>query len=213
MDIIDEIKHEISEENLHKFIKKYTPFIIGLMIAVIIGITAGLAWKNYRSDQIAKDGGQYMSAILKMKSHKADEAISIFENFAGNNSPYATFAGLNIGAFKHFKKDFIGSQKWYDHVSNHSSGSQELRNLADLLKIKSMIDNDANITESIKLLENYLDIKPTFNSSARELLAILYIKDSKYEEAQKVLNLIITDVEAPSTIKDRAEQLISLTSR
>lgn len=213
MDIIDEVKQELSEENVHRLIKKYSPLIFGMMVAIIIGITAGLWWKSYRADKIHQDGGQYLKAILEMKTYKPDEAIKTFETIANNNTTYGVFAGLNIGAFKYFKKDYAESQKWYSGISDNSSNEQSFRELAELMKIKAMIANDANAELSIKALETYIKHNPTYKNSAEELLAMLYIQNNKPEKANEVLNLLVTDTTAPNTIKERAEQLLALVKK
>lgn len=213
MDFLDEVKQELSEEKLHKLIKKYSPLVFGMMLAVIIGIVGGLWWKSYKADKIFQDGGQYVAAITKMKAYKPDDAISTFEGIANNNTAYGMFAALNVASFKHYKKDYNEAQKWYSEVESNSSYDTNFRELATLMKIKAMSDSEANVENTTKLLEDYIKRDSAFKYSAIEFLASIYINKGQTEKAAEKLDLLLTDTATPASIKERAEHLKVLTKK
>lgn len=213
MDFLDEVKQELSEENLHKLIKKYSPLVFGMMIAIIIGIVGGLWWKSYKEEKVFQDGGQYVAAITKMKAYKPDDAVAAFEAIANNNTAYGMFSALNVASFKHYKKDYNDAQKWYSEVESNSSYDRNFRDLAALMKIKSMSDNEANTENTAKLLEDYIDSDSAFKYSALEFLASIYINKGEFDKASEKLNLLLTDTATPPSIKERAEHLKVLTKK
>ncbi len=103
-DIINEIKEAINQERMETFFKKYLPYLVGGAIIFITTFGAGLWYKHYTTNKIYKDGGEYISAINKIRAQNLDEGLKKFEDISKHDSNYAALANFNLASYAIFNK-------------------------------------------------------------------------------------------------------------
>ena len=96
----------------------------------------------------------------------------------------------------------------YKSVMNHPKTPPVLAEYSELMYLKAKLsDSASNKQELLKHLTTFVQTKPTFKSSALEILAALQIELNLMQEAKESLDKLTTDTNSPPTMKTRVEQL------
>ncbi len=210
VDLLDEVRDELKDEKALNFIKQNGKFILILMVVTIFGAALKLWWMDYQENKSFHAGGEYMSAIMKMRAYKPDEAVKKFEElFTSNNTNYAALAGLNAGSYADFKKDYEKSYSIYKNVSENSNYDKSLRDLSKYLELKAALAKNDN--DSIAGFESYVK-DGIYKFSALELLGTYYLQNGDKAKAKEAFSVILTDPESPQTLKKRVGTLMVMTN-
>ncbi len=210
VDLLDEVRDELKDERALQFIKQHGTFILVLMVVSIFGAALKLWWNDYQENKAYHAGGEYMSAIMKMRAYKPEEAVKKFEElFTTNNTNYGALAGLNAGSYSDFKKDYDKSYMIYKNVSENSSYDKSLRDLSKYLELKTALST--NKEEAIAGFEKYTQ-EGIYKFSALELLGTYYLQQGNKEKAKEAFNTILTDPESPTSLKKRVGTLLVMTN-
>ena len=210
-DILDEAKEDLKHEKLMGMIRKYLPYVIIALVAIIIGIIIKTWWTSYKHDKIHADGSTYMLAISKMRAQNLKDALVHFEEIKDKTSNYSALANLNLASYAIFQKDFTTAFTILERVEKQSHYSDLFREYAIIQNTIIQLDNN-KITpdQAIVVFEKHMHSENIFSYSVKELLVNLYIKQGNHEKAKELIGTIITDLRTPSTIRTRIEQISSL---
>ncbi|MDF3047413.1 MAG: hypothetical protein K0R73_531 [Candidatus Midichloriaceae bacterium] len=210
-DIINEIKEEINQERLETFFKKYLPYLVGAAIIFISAFGAGLWYKHYKTNKIYRDGGEYISAINKIRAQNLEDGIKKFEEIKEHDSNYAALANFNLASYAIFSKDPAKGSQILSEIVANSSYHATLRHLAEMLKIQTDLEAKIiNNKEAIDALESYIKKNTEFKFSAQETLAVLYLNENLTEKALVLLNELTSDPKVPSGIIVRSNHYKAL---
>jgi hypothetical protein len=213
VDLLDEVREELKDERALDFIKKNGSFILILMVVCIIGASLKLWWNDYQENRYHKAGGEFISGILKMRAYKPDDAVKKFEDlFTNDNTNYAALAGLNVGSYADFKKDFTKSSTVFKTVSDNSSFDHSFKDMAKFLQIKSALSNNGDKQELAAELEKYVKDGGIYKYSALELLGTVYLNLGEKGKAKETFNIVITDAGVPDSLRNRVSTLLVLTN-
>ncbi len=213
VDILDEVREELKDERALNFIKQHGKFILTLMVACIIGASLKIWWNDYQENKAHKAGGDFITAILKMRAYKPDEAVKKFESLFSNDSTnYAAFAGLNVASYSDFKKDYAKSSVIYNSVSENNDFDKSVRDLARFLAIKSKISSNGDKQELASELEKYISENGIYKYSSLEILGSIYLDLGNKAKAKEIFNTALTDAQTPDSIRNRISTLIVLTN-
>jgi hypothetical protein len=213
-DIMSEIKEELSQERMQKFLKKYLPYLAVAVVVFVIIFGLGTWYKGYKLNKTYADGGQYLSAINKIRAQNLEEGLKKFESISSHDSNYGALAKFNLASYAAFNKEYAKASEMLSEIASNSSYNETLRQLAELLRIE--IDTDSKVISTkvaIEQLEVYIRSNPEFKFSAQELLAVLYLSEKKNEKAMQILTSLATDPAVPVTISRRADQYMGLANR
>ncbi len=213
VDLLDEVREELKDERALNFIKKHGKFILGLMVACIIGASLKIWWDDYKENVAHKAGGDFITAILKMRAYKPDEAVKKFESlFSTDSTNYAAFAGLNVASYADFKKDYAKSSVVYNSISENSDFDQSVRDMAKFLAIKSKVSSNYDNQKLASELEQYISENGIYKFSALELLGSIYLDMGDKDKAKQTFEIALTDAQIPESIRNRVTTLVVLTN-
>jgi len=208
MDIFDEAKESLKEERIQEFLNKNYKKMISIVAVFITALSLGVWWNQYSKETIYKDGGEYMMAVLKMRSYSPEEAISKFDKIKDNKTVYSTMADLNIAAYNSFKNNNTAALESYKNITNSRSTPKPLNDLARLLEIKTALSlKGADQQAAISQLKDYIDSKPIFKASAQELLLAIYLEQNDLKNAKELFHTLVTDINVPRIIRERVSQM------
>ncbi len=210
-DIIHEIKEELSQERMQKFIKNYLPYLAVAAVVFVAIFGLSIWYKHHKLNEIYSDGGEYLSAINKVRAQNLEGGLKKFEAISSHDTNYGALAKFNLASYAAFNKEYAKASKLFSEISDNSSYNKTLRELAELFRIEIDSDSKAISTkEAVDQLEVYIESNTEFKYSAQEFLATLYLSENKNEKAAKVLTSLTTDPAVPSTISRRADQYMAL---
>ena len=187
-----EVWEDVNNEKTQQFVKKYWRYIVGAVLGVMILMSAvQLGMRMYHSSRIAA-AQVYETAINDMD---ANALANIAKDSRGATSDLALFQSYLID--KDVKK--------LEDLSAHA----HTRDFKDLAKLHLASINGDNMTadEFEKYLSSMDTKKSPFFYTSRLMVAEKYLSNNEKEKADKILDVIINDKDAPASVSETAQTL------
>ncbi len=187
-----EVWEEVNNEKTQAFIKKYSRYIIaGALTVMIIATAVVIGVRTYRAHKMAI-AENYELAVQNLDSNML---ASVAENSGGATSDLALFqAYLLDGNIEHLEQ-----------LANNGH-THDFRDLARL-HIVGLRGDDMSADEMAKYLSP-LDTKNSpYYYTGRLTLAQKYLADGNQDAANKILDAIINDADAPASVSATAQTL------
>jgi hypothetical protein len=204
-DIFREVDEALQQEKLAKVWKNYGPVIVIAIIVMIVATAAGTAYKTWNSSENRKETGELITA-----AEDKDAAAALEKAAADTRDGHKAVALMNAAAKHAEKKEFAKAAAMYDDLSRDGSAPSELRDLANILYVRSMLLTPDAKPEHKALLDRLLPVakgKSPFQLQARLDAATLYgdlLKD--YTQALAMLEGFDADSTTDS-LKEKANAL------
>ena len=187
-----EVWEDVNNEKTQQFLKKYWRYIVGAAIAIMIVVCAiQIGTRMYHASKIAT-AQVYETAIANVD---AGALANLGHDKGGATSDLALFQSYLID------KDI---KKLEDLAQNGHT-----RDFKDLAKLHlATINGDKmELTEFVKYLSSMDTKKSPFYYTSRLMVAQKYLANGDVETANKILDTVINDEEAPASISATAQTL------
>lgn len=187
-----EVWEEVNNEKTMAFVKKYSRYIIAGALVILIAATAiTIGVRTYRAHKIAV-AETYETAALKMD---ADMLNAVAENAGG--------ATADLALFQSYMLD--GDITKLERLATNGD-TRDFRDLARL-HIVGLRGDDMTADEVEKYLSPMNTKKSPYYYTGMLTVAQKYLSDGDRENANKWLDIIINDADAPATISAAAQAL------
>lgn len=187
-----EVWEEVNNEKTMAFVKKYSRYIIAGALVILIAATAiTIGMRTYRAHKIAV-AETYETAALKMD---ADMLNAVAENAGG--------ATADLALFQSYMLD--GDITKLERLATNGD-TRDFRDLARL-HIVGLRGDDMTADEVEKYLSPLNTKKSPYYYTGMLTVAQKYLSDGDRENANKWLDIIINDADAPATISAAAQAL------
>ncbi len=187
-----EVWEEVNNEKTLQFVKKYSRHIMAVAITVLIiatGFQIGI--RTYNANKIAT-AVAYESAVENVD---ANALVALANNTSGATADLALFQAYLIN------KDIAQLDKLAS-----DGNTKDFRDLAKL-HIVGIRGNDMSVQDVEKYLSDLNTKKSPFYYTAMLTIAQKYLADNDIDNANKWLDKIINDADAPATISGTAQSL------
>ncbi len=208
--LFQEINEELKNERMLNFWKKYG---MAAMIIVVIALTCAvsyesiLAWKNKKAQAWANT---YAQAYNLQIQGDYDGSIVIFKDMAEKNDGlYRDFAKMQIINILLTQNKVDEAYKALEEYVNDEEANTALRNVAAVKLISYKLDS-APAQEINDLLEPLLAQQGSWTNAAKELKAMLAIREHNYSEAKDLYAEIVNAPNLPETMKLRAQNMLAV---
>lgn len=202
-DVFDEINDDLRREKLGKFWKENGPWIIGGAVGAVL-LTAALGfWREweYRRDTAATAKLTHLVTAADMPK------LEIFAKEGNkNHAMLARFAAASSYLERNEKDKAVAL---YDTIAKTSGIDRTWRDLARVLSISQRLDTGSP-ADLEKELAGLSDDKGTWRYTARELEALLAIKQGQVQRAVDILSKLAADPLTPTEARARAFTLREL---
>jgi len=208
-DIFNEIDEEVRRERLQQFWQRYSLHIVILAVLIVAGIGAWRGYEWYSAKQSAEAGARFESAVALAEAGKHDEAQTAFAALA-KDAPggYGLLSRLRAAAELVPAKPEEAA-KAYDALAADASLSGGIRDLAAVRAGLLRVDT-ASFADMQQKLGPLAEPGRTFRHTAREILALSAWRAKDIENANKYIQMIATDGEAPPNMRNRVQVLSAL---
>ncbi len=187
-----EVWEEVNNEKTHAFIKKYYKYLIaGALLILIIATSIQIGVRTYRSNKIAI-ATNYETAI---DNFDVKALASLAENTSGATSDLALFQSYLLD--NDIEKLEELAEKGH---------TKDFRDLAKL-HIISLKGDDMTAEQVEKYLSSLNTKSSPFYYTSRLLIAQKYLSSGQKDVADKFLDEIINDENAPDIISANAQAL------
>lgn len=187
-----EVWEEVNNEKTQAFIKKYYRYIVaGALAIMIIATVAVIGVRTYRAHKLAI-AENYELAVQKLDSNML---VSVAENASGATADLALFQAYVLD------NDIEKLEK----LANDGD-TRDFRDLARL-HIVGLRGDEMTASEVEKYLEPLNTKKSPYYYTGRITVARKYLAEGNRDAANKWLDVIINDSDAPATISADAQTL------
>ena len=187
-----EVWEDVNNEKTQQFLKKYWRYIVGAAIGIMIVVCAiQIGNRMYHASKIAT-AQVYETAIANVD---AGALANLAHDKGGATSDLALFQSYLID------KDI---KKLEDLAQN--GHTRDFKDLARL-HLATINGDKMELTEFVKYLSSMDTKKSPFYYTSRLMVAQKYLASGEIENANKILDVIINDKDAPASISATAQTL------
>lgn len=208
--LLREIADDVKSDELKSLWNKYGLLII---LVVALALTAAVSfetfknWANRRNQEISN---AYAVAISLQNQGRLDESLSILQNITERTSGiYQDIAKLQIANI-YFEQNKPQEAAALLAELSEDGGNSQMKEIAALKLAAYKLDSQAPAAEIKALLDPLTDNEDANYNVARELLAMLAIRDGNIDEAKQQYEKIIGSPNISDGLKARAQDMLSL---
>ncbi len=208
--LLREVVEEVKNEELQQLWNKYGLFVI-VGVAIILTITISFesikAWKE-KNDQKLSDA--YSVAMSLQSQGRLDESLSIYQSLIEKNTGiYDELSKLQTANIYFGQNKNSEAAETLQKMIDDKDTLPQMKFVAAIKLAAYKLDTDAPAEEVNALLQPLLQDK---NSSvvARELSAMLNIREKNFVQAKSEYEKILSSPEISDEIRARASDMINL---
>ena len=204
-DIFQEVEEEVRRDRYSKLWKDYGGYIIAAAVALVLGTTASVGWREYTAQRQQDDSDRFVAA--------AALSVEAFRVLAAEaQDGYALLARFRtVDALKE-SGDIAGAVNELDAIATDDGVDELYRDLASLLAIMHTLDKE-DPDDLRTRLTPLLAPEAAWRHSARELSAALALRVGDKELAMIEFQKLTDDVKAPPGARSRAAEILQILGR
>ncbi len=203
---VQEVTEEVRRDAMYAAWRKYGPFVVGAIAAVVLG-TAGLSWyQNSQLETMREAGGAFIEA---QSVEEPEAAATAFAELAQESEgDYAALARLRAASSFGAAGDVERAVETYQAVAEMDGIDPRLTDLAKLraVGIRSDIMDPAEMLSALAPLS--VPGAP-WRSVALEFSAAAHVRAGDEAAAIDALSSIASDANASPAVQARAREMIA----
>jgi hypothetical protein len=205
-----EIEEELRREQLLKLWDKYGVYVLGAVLAMIIGVGG---WKYYQHQQTEANetaSTKYIISLNDLNNKRGLEAQKGLEDLAANAPKgYAALSRLRLAGQQGAEGSVLDALKSYAAVASDETADPILRDYARL-QIAMLKFDTAPFSELRNQITSLASDRSPWRHSARELLGMGAMKAGLGPEARNHFTRLLSDNTTPPGVSERARTLLAL---
>lgn len=204
-----EVDEDLRHEQLHRLWKQYGALIIGAAVLVVAVVAGYEGWHAYKAHTQTADAAAFEQAISKADSAPLDAADALDKVAQSASSGTAALAALQEATLLANNGKVPEALTAYKTLADNPDRDPILRGIATIRYALLGMDNGIE-SGTLSAMVTPLSVagKP-LEFSARQVLAILAIKDGNMDQAKSQLQSLSQDANCPPGIRSRAKQLLA----
>ena len=205
-----EVDEEFRRDQALRLWKRYGNYVVGVALAVVIAIAAVKAWQYWQTYRAETAGAAYYQGLNHLEEDRTQEAQAAFAELAGGGQEgYSTLARLQLAGLLAEQGKTAEAVEAYEAVADDGSAAREFRELARVRAGYLLAESES--PEDLQQRLAVLDRPDSpWRNSVREILAAAHYRTGNLIEADRLMNEIIADPEAPQAMRRRAQMMVQL---
>lgn len=205
-----EVDEEVRREQLAKLWQRYGNYVVAVSVLVIVLVAGIKGWQYWQARQAEAAGAAYQQALTQLEAGKTDEARQAFAEVAsGSHKGYAALARLQVAAALAERGETAEAVAAYDKVAADGSVDRELRDLARV-RAGYLLAGSASPEELETRLRPLDRPNSQWTSAVREIRGIAAYRAGDFALADRLMNEILVDPQAPQGMRQRAQMMVQL---
>jgi hypothetical protein len=202
-----EVDEDVRQDEYKKLWSRFGKTIMAAIAAIVLGVGGYEGWKYYQKGEADKAAVVYLDAVKKANDGKFDDALGAFA--AIKHTGYAQLAKLREAAIQAEKGDAAKAIAAYEAISADASSDKLLADVARIRAGYLMVDT-ATLDDLQKKLGAFTVADSPWRHNAREIVGLAAFRLKDFSTAERFMNEIFADAEAPQAIKQRAQVMLQL---
>jgi hypothetical protein len=207
-DIFREVEEELRRDRAARLWKKYGRYVIALAVAVILAVAGIQAWRAYDLNRRQELSERYAAALAMAERGDNAPALDAFAELSDPGAGgYRGLAAFEEARLRVEAGDTAGAIAIWDRLAADTSLGQGFRDVALVMSVlHQMDDGDPAVLRA--RLEPLRAPAHAFRATARELSALLALREGDRAAARELYTAIADDRDAPSGLRSRAAQML-----
>jgi hypothetical protein len=205
--LIREVDEEVRQEEYKKFWDRHGSKLIGAAVALVLGVGGYEGWKYYQLGQSDQASVIFLDAVRKANDGKYDDALASFA--AIKHAGFNQLAQMRKAALLAEKGDIDGAVAAYDAIIANGNVEASLVDLARIRQGYLLVDSKTP-DELLTKLGGFDKEGNAWRHAAREIFGLAAFRVKDFTMADRYMNAIFADPEAPQSIKQRAQVMLQL---
>lgn len=214
--LLREVDEDLRRDRMLRLWRRYRGALIGLLTLIVAAVASFQVWKHFQEQRLAAAATAFVEAQAEAARDPALAAAGFAKLAESGPGGYALMARFEEAALLARQGNRAGAIAAYEQAARQTDEAV-YRDLAALLAV--MVALQAPSTAELDMADVQTKLSAlaadggAWRYSARELQALLALKAGQLGEAERLLKQLRDDAAAPSGIRERAEMLLSQTSR
>ncbi len=209
-DIFREVDEELRRDNWQKVWQRYGKFVIAGAVLIVAATAVNVGWREYASRQRTASSEAFLTALQLADADRVPEALSELvvlkeEGTAG----YAVLAQFREAALRTERGESAAAIELYDRIAGDSSEDKMLRELATLYSV-ILQSTSGDAAALVARLEPIARDDRPWRYSARETIAVLYLRIGETVKARDGFAALVDDLNAPRNMRARAAEMLQV---
>lgn len=199
---IREVTEEVERDRMNRQLKRWGPWILGLVLA-IVGAVAAWDWQKAQDRAAAEEIGRILLSADLADPERAAEARELL------SGPPAVLAELRLAEAQFAAEDTAAAIETYRGVAKNAEAPAAYRDLAALraARLRAVAGDPAEV---IAALDPLTGADRPYRLLAMELKAGLMLNLGQTAEAHALMREILDDPERPAGLDLRLRQLLQV---
>ena len=210
--LLREVVEDVKNEQLQQIWNKYGLYIIigiALILTATISFDSIKAWREKKDQELSNS---YSIALSLHNQGRLDESLDLYNSLAKSNSGiYDDLAKIQIANVYFEQEKLEDAINVLETMLKDSGTVDQMKKIAALKLVSYKLDNNAPADEITTLINSISDDEE-LSDIAKEMTAMLYIRENDITKAKEEYQKIIASGTAPDTLKSRALDMINLLS-
>ncbi|MDX1576524.1 MAG: tetratricopeptide repeat protein [Kiloniellales bacterium] len=207
-DIFREVDEELKADRASALAKKYGPYLIGFVLAIVLGTLGYNLWQDWDLERRSERSDHYAAALALTDDGETEAALAALAELGEPDGGYgtlATFERARLLADDGRRDEALAL--WSILAANEAAGPA-LQGVARLFFVMHQID-DGDPGELRAMLAPLFTAGNGFRPLAMELDAILALREGDRARARQLYTEIADDLTAPPGLRARAAQVLA----
>lgn len=206
--IFREIDEDLRREKIEQLWQRHRTAIIAIIAAVVIGTAGFTIWQDRRTSALENATAQLTVTLQQLKADNHGDITTQLEQFSSTapNGP-ATMARLYAAGVAAQSNDAAALAQLRGVIADDRAPKM-YRDLAQLLLTQARLDSEEPAALQNELSPLKEDGEP-WRFSARELSALLSLKQGDIDSARAALEALQQNSDAPTGVRERATRVLA----
>jgi hypothetical protein len=205
--LIREVDEEVRQDEYKKFWDRHGSKLIALAGLLVLGVAAFEGWAYFQRTQAETASVVYLDAVKKATDGKYEDALAALA--AVKHPGFVELGRLQKAAIVAADGDVNKAIAEYDAIIT-DKGTEPV--LADLARIRQgyLLVDKATPDELLTKLGMFDKDGNAWRHAAREIFGLAAFRVKDFTMADRYMNAIYADKDAPQAIKQRAQVMVQL---
>ncbi|ODR98526.1 hypothetical protein AUC68_08895 [Methyloceanibacter methanicus] len=207
---IREVDEAVRRERYTALWDKFGIYVIGLALALIIGVVAYNVWTYLKESAAETAGDAFTSALALESGGDQDKANEAFKELAKDGpSGYRVLSRFQLASSQAKVGETDKAVEAYEALAKDRQVDAILKGLATLQAATLRLDK-ADYAEMQKRLDGLASGKSAWRFSARELLGLSAYQHKDMKAAEDQFSALLADGGTPRNMRERANVMLAL---
>lgn len=208
-DIFREVDEEIRHERYMKLWKRYGPWVVAVVLALVLAVAGYQGWQAYKRSQAIAASKTYAAAVDKIEAGNSAAALKQLDQLADSGSiGYRILARFRRADVQVANGDKAAAVQTWTGLADSAQVPEPYGSLARLFAVMHQMDGGDPEALS-RQLDNIVQADTAFRPTALELQAVLAVRAGDREKAVDLYKQIADGANVPQRQRQRATQMLS----